>query len=218
MKEKIKKIGSTVVKVLAFVLLLFFAVVFILSKVSGSPVFLFGKTTMWVITDSMSPTIPARSYILVEKASPDEIEVGDVIAFVSTDPQIYGQINTHRVVRIEGDTFVTKGDNNSVEDGAYSAKAENVVGRYVRTLPVMTFLGRIVLSQVGFMLVIIVFLAVTLICYVPEMKEALKKKEAEESGDKQEEINRLVQEEIKKLMENGLPEAKDRKQEDEKAE
>ena len=200
MKEKLKKAIRIVIKAATGIILAAIAVVFILSKING-PVFLFGRTTMWVMTDSMSPTIHARSYILVEKATADEVEVGDIVAFKSTDPQIAGMLNTHRVIGKDGNVFVTKGDGNPIDDGQYSAKAENIVGKYVKTLPVMTFLGRIVLSEIGFVFIVFLLLIVTAFCYVPEIKEALKKKEKENEESKQETFDRLVQEELKKLIE-----------------
>lgn len=200
-KEKIIKIAKIIFQVIVGIILAGIAVVFLFSKLSGSPVFIFGKTTMWVITDSMTPTIPARSYILVEKITADEVKEGDIIAFYSTDPQIQGSINTHRVVEINNGVFVTKGDNNNVNDGAYSAKAENIVGRYVRTLPVMTFVGRIILSEIGFLVVVLLFLAVTVVCYMPDLKKMALKKDDDADEEKQREIDRLVQEEVKKLIE-----------------
>ena len=210
MNPKIKKIINIIVHVIAIGLLAVMAVAFIFSKVSGSPFFIFGKTTLWVMTDSMSPTIPARTYVLVEEVSAEDVKVGDIIAFTSTDPSIYGQLNTHRVIEKNGSTFVTKGDNNFADDGIYSAKAENIVARYVRSLPIMTFFGRIVLSEVGFALIIIIFVALVLICYLPDLKRALKEMAKEKKPSDQieldeqtrQEFEKRVEEELKKLREN----------------
>ena len=200
MKEKLKKAAKIALQAVTGVILVLIAVVFILSKVNG-PVFLFGKTTMWVLTDSMAPTIHSRSYILVKKATAADVEEGDIVAFYSTDPQISGQLNTHRVIKKDGDVFVTKGDGNPVDDGIYSAKAENIVGIYEKTLPAMTFLGRIVLSEVGFMAVVFLLLLVTAFCYLPDIRNAVQKKEQDGEKSKQEEIDRLVKEEIQRLIE-----------------
>lgn len=199
--EKIKKIAKVIFQIIVGILLACIAVVFLFSKLSGSPLFFFGKTTMWVMTDSMNPTIPARSYILVEKVTAEEVKEGDIIAFYSTDPLIQGSINTHRVIKAENGIFVTKGDNNDVSDGAYSAKAENIVGRYVRTLPAMTFVGRIILSDIGFLVVVMLFLAVTLICYMPDLKKLAVKKDDEAEEEKQRRIDKMIQEEVQKLIE-----------------
>lgn len=204
MNAKLKKVIKTTVHAVAILFLLFIVVVFVLSKISGSPVFVFGKTTMWVTTDSMNPIIPARTYILVEKVDASEVKKGDIIAFISTDPRIYGSINTHRIVSEDGEPWVTQGDNhntNPTDDGAYSAKPENLVGRYVKNMPVMTAFGRIILSNIGFVLVIATFLVIVLVCYIPDIKNALKHKEDEPDmdDDAKEEIERRVKEEMAKL-------------------
>ena len=67
-----------------------FVAFFIMSKVSSSPLFVFNKTTMWVMTDSMDPTIAPKSYILVEKITADDAEkVYDGTPFEVTANQLY---------------------------------------------------------------------------------------------------------------------------------
>ena len=98
-------------------------------KASQHTVFIFGRTTVWVMTPSMEPQIPAQSYILVKRVSAEEVNVGDVIIFRSDDPSLDGSFNTHRVIEIIGDheEFVTKGDANLIKDG-YTAKADKIEG------------------------------------------------------------------------------------------
>ena len=211
MKEQLKKALKNTFHTAAILLLAVIAIVFVLSKIKGKPIFLFGKATMWVMTDSMDPAIPSRTYILVEKVTADDVKENDIISFISTDPSIQGQLNTHRVIKKEGNVFVTKGDNNYRDDGAYSAKAENIVARYVRTLPVMTFFGRIVLSRAGFVLVMLIFIALVLVCYLPDLKTALKKQEEKTAypdidEKTRKEIDKLVEEELKKLKAQKKPE------------
>lgn len=200
MKKGLKKVCKIAFEVLAGTALVCLFVVFLLTKTAGKPLFVGGKTTMWVMTQSMSPTISPKTYILVEKVDASQVEVGDIIVFVSTDPRIEGQLNTHRVIAKDGDDFVTKGDNNPGDDGAYSAKAANVVGRYVKTLPVMTFLGRLVMSTAGFIVVMILFVLTVVLCVLPDLKSVLREKEKE---DKEKEKERLVAEEIAKLEKEG---------------
>ena len=198
---KIAKIG---LEVLLGILVATFAIMFLMSKITASPVFVFNKTTMWVMTQSMDPTIPPKTYILVEKATAEDVEEGDIIVFRSTDPRIYGQFNTHRIVSKDGNTFVTKGDNNPGDDGIYSAKAENIVGKYVQSLPVLTFMGRVVMTPVGFAVLIILFLITMAFCIIPDVKESLKLKKQENEKEREEEKRRLIDEEIRRLKEEAL--------------
>ena len=134
----------------------------------------FGYSVMQIISYSMEPEIKKDEYILVKKVDISDIEEHDIITFYSTDPTIYGRINTHRVVRRNetNDGFVTKGDNNLIED-KYDVLDENVIGRYVTTLGVLT----VVLNffQTNSMLVLI--LLVQIFCIgILISKTILKKK------------------------------------------
>ena len=176
-------------------------VAFILfSNMSGKVTFIFGKTAMWVKTESMAPTIPERSYILVRKAAASEVAVGDVIVFKSDDPAIAGSYNTHRVVEIVngGAEFVTKGDNNLAAD-KYTAKAQNVLGLYEKNLPLMTSFGRVLSTTKGIMITFTMIFVIFLIIYVPDMTRAAKKKQEEADRIEQLRVDALVALEIEKL-------------------
>ena len=197
------KIAKLTLKIVFGAVIVLFMALFIMSKVSSSPIFLFNKTTMWVMTESMDPTIPPRTYILVEKATADDVEEGDIIVFRSSDPRIKGQFNTHRLVFKSGDNLVTKGDNNASTDGAYSPKPEDVVGKYVKSLSGMTFLGRVAMTPVGYAVLVIVFIATMVICVIPDVKDAVRAKEEDDEEKKKKEIRRLIDEEVRRLKEEG---------------
>lgn len=102
----------------------------------------FGYSVLNIVSGSMEDEIPKDSYILVKRVGADEIKVNDVICFYSTDPQIYGMPNTHRVVKdpILKDgkyEFVTKGDANPSEDKV-TAEGDRLIGVYVKTLDGLT--------------------------------------------------------------------------------
>ena len=112
------------------------------AKIQGKVPSVFGYSVLNVVSGSMEDEIPRNSYILVKRVSPDEVKVNDVICFYSTDPQIYGMPNTHRVVKdpILKDgkyEFVTKGDANSIEDSE-TAKGDRLIGVYVKTLDTLS--------------------------------------------------------------------------------
>lgn len=94
----------------------------------------FGYSLFRVMTGSMEPNIPTNSLIVVRRAEPAELAAGDVISFYSRDPSLMGEVNTHRIVRIEkvGERYVltTKGDANNVED-QYVTYGEDVIGKVV---------------------------------------------------------------------------------------
>ena len=172
----------------------------IISNAKGEIAFIGGKTMVWVLTPSMEPTIPGKSYILVERITADEVRVGDVIVYRSDDPAIAGRYNTHRVVEIigNGEEFVTKGDNNLVPDN-YNARAECVTGRYIRNMPVMSGFGRFLASGMGIAMTLTVIVAFFAAICLPSLVKSAEDKGKKAEEDKQKLIDELVKAEVERL-------------------
>ena len=202
--SKVHKIFSVITYVLAALMALF--IVFLLvSKVKKEPLFIFGRTCMWVKSGSMADTIPAQSYVLVKKATAEDVKTaeddkdgGDVIVFVSDDPRIKGELNTHRAMAKteDGKGFITKGDNNLGEDNV-PARAENVRGIYIKNLPVLTALGRFCTKPAGITVMVLLILAMMVFIYFKDIAEVISKDKAD--GQKQAKIDELVKAEVEKL-------------------
>lgn len=78
----------------------------------------------------MEPSIHEGDYVIIKSVDTDKLKTGDIITFYSEDSEIYGMLNTHRIVGVnENGEFITKGDANTYEDGT-AVKKENVVGIY----------------------------------------------------------------------------------------
>lgn len=119
-------IGLVVVLVLFFVVAVLAVDKFV--KKSAVPSF-FGTSTLIVATGSMSGTIEEGDLIVVRKA--DEYKVGDVVTFLIDGDKIP---TTHRIIRISGDKFYTKGDANNAEDPR-SVTQDEIVGKVTATVP-----------------------------------------------------------------------------------
>ena len=88
---KLKKIAKTIGNILGYVVMAALVAItafVMISNARGEVPFLGKYSVMWVLTESMEPEIPARSNILIEKADPSTLEVGDIIVFISDDPSI----------------------------------------------------------------------------------------------------------------------------------
>ena len=99
-------------------------------------------SVMNIVSESMEPTIERGSYILIKRVDPEDVKKGDVICFYSTDPNIYGCPNTHRVVEEpyieDGELkFVTQGDKNLIADST-PAEGDRLIGVHVKTLTLFT--------------------------------------------------------------------------------
>ena len=155
-----------------------------------------------------------RGYILVRETTGADVAVNDVIVFKSDDPAIKGSLNTHRVVEIIGENaeFVTKGDHNSLRD-SYTAKAENVVGVYVRNLPVLSVVGRALASKPGMIAAIALMFIIIIAIYVPDIVRASREKSENASASREEEIEARIKEEVEKLRsgESSVPDNENEK-------
>ena len=122
--------------------LMLIAALYVLScRAIGQLPYVFGRAYVRITSGSMEPSIPTDSYILVRKVSRDEanrLEVGQIIIFESTDEQIFGRLNTHRIDSINPDgSYSTKGDFNLTADDD-PVYPHQVLGVYVKNADTVT--------------------------------------------------------------------------------
>ena len=152
-----------------------------------------GFTPLIVQSDSMAPTFYAGDLIVIRECEPAKLQVGDVITFHTIINNEYA-LNTHRIAEIRENgavrSYVTKGDNNAVED-THVISDGDIVGQYMGKVPclgsVMTFLS----SKVGFLLVIVlpmllffIYQIYHLIMVSINLKKAIAIEEATEKAKK----------------------------------
>lgn len=101
------------------------------------------------MTGSMEPTINVNSLILIKEQK--SYKVNDIITFKSKNSYV-----THRIVSIEEDKVITKGDNNNTEDKPISKK--DIVGKLVRELKVYGFIMYLLSNPITWALIISIFL------------------------------------------------------------
>jgi signal peptidase len=161
MRNKATNVFSKLLTVM-IVFLVVICMILFFKTITQSEISLFGYRLYYVATESMYPTITPYSIITVKEVDSETLKEGDVISFISRQPEIYGMVNTHRIYDIvrddEGQTaFVTMGDNNPVPD-SYYVYPEEIMGKVVMHTPplkiltnVMSFAG----TKIGFFIVII---------------------------------------------------------------
>ena len=110
-----------------------------------------------VETGSMEDKIHAGDYILLCKKN--DYKVGDVITYT-----IDGYFVTHRIIEIDGDKVITKGDANNIEDKEINRN--QIVGK-------MIYCGGILNIIIKFKFAIIAMLIglYLLSCYIKEEKK-----------------------------------------------
>ncbi len=171
-------------------------------KIRGEVFFFGNKTAVYVVSGSMEPTIKARSFIIVERVDPDEVEVGDVIMFRSDDPGIRGEFNTHEVIAISPDreTFYTKGTNNVRED-AYPPGADDIRARYVGNADLLNRFFDWFLTKTGLIVTLIAILVLCLGAYLPGVIAAMQTPTEADNEEKEALIRQKIGEEVARLKE-----------------
>lgn len=138
-KKKIMTFAGVTLCVLFSFLLIFNITIIVKGSLNPeSPPSVFGITPMVVLSGSMSGEteghIEVGDLIFVGKADPEELETGDVIAYMSD-----GTAVTHRITaieRAENDEllFTTKGDANLSED-TEAVTEQQIIGIYQGRIP-----------------------------------------------------------------------------------
>ncbi|MBE6818302.1 MAG: signal peptidase I [Ruminococcaceae bacterium] len=158
--RKFLNILSTVILLAATAVVVF---VFVL-RLTGAKPKLFGYYVFNVASDSMTPMLEINDVILVKECDPQTIHKGDVISYHALSGEMAGKDITHKVIKEpEKDTggtlrITTKG----IKPGAITdpvISGGQVIGKYVRTLKVLSFLFTLFKTWYG----LLIFLAIIFI-------------------------------------------------------
>lgn len=101
---------------------------------------LFGYKAFIVMSDSMSATdFDAGDLVLTKEVDPYSLVEGDIIAYISQDPESYGEVITHKIRTVTTDengelAFVTYGTTTDTDDGSVVGYMY-VLGKYQFHIP-----------------------------------------------------------------------------------
>lgn len=167
------RIGHRILSIFGVVLCVIFGFLLICNLtiiIKGSihpdePPSVLGITPMAVMSGSMSGTaedhIEVGDLIFVGKANPDELAVGDIIAFMEGETVV-----THRIVEVQtgenGETqWITKGDANNAEDQT-PVTEDNLVGIYQWRIPNLGNFAMFLQTPLG----MVIFIGVPLLAFI----------------------------------------------------
>ena len=112
------KFKKTVKRTFFILLIIFLYNIFLITKTTldnKETKGIFGYKAYIITTDSMKPTIQAGDIIIVKNIEEEKLKLEDIITFKRDE-----NIVTHRLVDIQeteqGKKYITKGDNNNVND------------------------------------------------------------------------------------------------------
>lgn len=140
----------------------------------------FGWGVSVVLSGSMEPALSVNDLVIIREQK--SYETGDIVVY-----QDGSSLVIHRIISIDGDKAVTKGDANNTADQPIEMSA--IKGKEVVSIPFVGALLQFLKTPVGF--VFIIFAAIVLF-ELPYMQE--RKRANEEHEKIKEEIRRLKEE------------------------
>ncbi len=199
--NKIKKHKSNIiVYILRSILLLFIAIVvyniFLLTftaKTDKEAKYIFGYRAYIITTDSMRPNIKVGDIVIIKKTENEKLNKNDIIIYrLSSESERV----THRIVDKSKDIYITKGDNNKLEDNNI-VKYENIEGKIIFKIP---FIGKIFLKSENVFYVF--FLSITILTAYMYNRRLLNKSLIRREKKREADRIRQIQEEVKKVKEH----------------
>lgn len=142
MRNIITKAGTLVLGILVCLLIIILGIqaynkLIVRDETAG----ILGYNYKTVLTGSMEPAIPVGSIVITKEQSSYEIE--DIISF-----QEEGAIITHRIISIDRERYITKGDANNVAD-TEEVQQKQILGKVILTIPLLGYLVMWLMSPVG---------------------------------------------------------------------
>lgn len=193
MQKVLTAVGITLCAVFSFFLICNLVIIIKGTFAPEKPPSVFGVTPMVVLSGSMSGDaedhIEVGDLVFINKADPEKLEVGDVIAFMDGSTTV-----THRIIRIESASdgsprWITKGDANNKEDSR-PVSTENLVGIYSFRIPGLGDVAMFLQKPIG-MLVVIGLPCIAFIIYDILRRRRSAAKQSEKTSEMEAELERL---------------------------
>ena len=193
--SKYFQIPYKIIKAIIFIVLLLYVVFTIIQRVSGNQS-IFGYRLFAVATGSMVPDYNINDVLAIKEVNHNEIKVGDDITYLGKKQDVSGKIVTHRIIEIEEKngkkTYLTKGINNDVEDPTIGDN--QIYGKVVGKVPVVTQINHIVKNQYGFFFLIFLPLVIVIFLEIADTVTEMKQDKIEKDK-KEDEVNETTEDE-----------------------
>lgn len=181
--NKKTKLVRTIIYALIIVAIYNILIVSITSILNKTGRSMFGYRAYIITTDSMKPNISQGDIIIIKETEEEILKIDDIITFRKNNKLI-----THRIIEIETDEagnkqYVTKGDNNNIED-LEKVSYQEIEGKKTVRIPV---LGKVVIllqDEVYIILIAIILLLIYLHMQKAEEKEKVRREKKKEEDEK----------------------------------
>ena len=136
--------------IILFILLIFINIFFFNNKYKVS----------LVLSGSMEPDISVNDLVILK--STDKFNVNDIVSYKDTS----GKVVMHRIIKIDGNKVITKGDANNVSDKEIDKS--QITGIYVYNIKYLGKIIKLIKTPIGLLLVL---LLIVLIIFIPTGKD-----------------------------------------------
>ena len=193
-ENPVLKLINNIVYVILFLIVASVLFVVILQRASNNAIALGGVRVFNIISESMIPKYNIGDVLVVKSIEPQNIKVGDDIAYIGQESTFNQKIVTHQVIKIDYENgeyiFHTKGIANILEDPL--VHQNQVFGKVVYKIWILSFISKI-LSNVyvvffGIFVPIVVLIFWTILklkglVEVEEYEEEIKPKKVKEEKE-----------------------------------
>ena len=207
-----KKVVNAIINVLSTLMMIVAVCVMVFTIISVNTFnrqdrSLMGYKAFIVLSDSMSATdFDAGDLVLTKDVNPAELQEGDIIAYISENPDNYGEVVTHKIRTVNSDgTFTTYGTTTDTDD-IYPVSWEQVLGKYERAIPKVGAFFNFLKTTPGYICCIFVPFAILIMMQGLNTAKLFKQYKREQQEDIDRQKAELEQErlETKKMMEELL--------------
>ena len=183
--KKIWNIFATVLVVFVFLILCMVLVM----RMTGNNGGIFGIHVNVIATGSMEPEIKVGDVIISKSYKGQTLDIGDVVSYVSRSGEMTGKLITHEIIDIQenadGLVITTKGIAAQLADDPISDK--DIVSVMLYNSKVIGFIYGIVTTPIGFVVIVILPLALTVFFEARSfVKQCKTKEKATDNTDKEE--------------------------------
>lgn len=144
-ENPVLKLINNIVYVILFLIVASVLFVVILQRASNNTIALGGVRVFNIISESMIPKYNIGDVLVVKSIEPQNIKVGDDIAYIGQESTFNQKIVTHQVIKIDYENgeyiFHTKGIANILEDPL--VHQNQVFGKVVYKIWILSFISKI---------------------------------------------------------------------------
>ncbi len=149
----ILKIADIIFTTVLIIFILFLLTLVLLKK-EGNTIHIGDYYIFKVATGSMYPTLKIDDLVLVKKT--DNYKVNDIVTYYEGTKFV-----THRLISINGDVYITKGDHNNVEDDPI--KKEEIFGKVILNLVFFRILYELCINPFFMTLIVLIVIFINVI-------------------------------------------------------